>query len=321
MRRLPGLALIVASLATVATAAQQAPRFRSRVELIEVDAVVVDDKGQVVTGLSRDDFEIFEDGHAIPIATFVPVASADAPEQQESRFILLVLDDLATEITLTTKIQNVARMFAERMGPRDVVAVVPLNGGKGSTSTNRAQVLAAIDRFKPTFRRSSPTGWGLRTIADLADQMAHVKHRRKTIVCIGAAGLFSPTEPVTNGSPTYGPEWFDAVRAAARANASLYVLDPIGLAAIGDIRSRRPGLGLVAGDAYNDGGRTFAEITGGVAFVNSNLFERNVGQIWSEAGNYYLLGYEPPASKAKSHDIEVRVKRPGLQVRARRSRS
>ncbi len=147
--------------------------------------------------------------------------------------------------------------------------------------------------------------------------MAHVKHRRKTIVCIGAAGMFNPTEPGSG----YGPEWFDAVRAAARANASLDLLDPIGLPAVGDTRARQPGSGQAAGDARNDGARSFADTTGGGAFVSSNFFDRNVSQIWSEAGNYYLRGYEPPASNAKSHDIEVRVKRPGLQVRARRSRS
>src|SRR5438093_10039087 len=95
-------------------ATQQQPQFRSRVELVEVDAVVVDDKGQLATGLSREDFEVREDGHLMPIATFVSV-SGDTTNQQQSRFILLLVDDLTTEVTLTTKIKEVARMFAQRM--------------------------------------------------------------------------------------------------------------------------------------------------------------------------------------------------------------
>ena len=136
-------------------------------------------------------------------------------------------------------------------------------------------------------------------MAELMNQMEKVQHRRKTLVSIGSAYVFNPPE-----SSDYEPLWIDAIRAAARANVSMYVIDPNGL----------------TGGHY-DAARTVADATGGQAFVNSNLFERSVEQIWSEAGHYYLLGYEPPTSKARTHTIEVRVKRSGLQVRARRTRA
>jgi hypothetical protein len=70
--------------------------------------------------------------------------------------------------------------------------------------------------------------------------------------------------------------------------------------------------------------------TGGRAFVNTNDFERSVDEIWRDSGHYYLLGYEPndasPAGRTVirrggTHDVKVRVLRPGLTVRVRRTRA
>ena len=56
------------------------PTFPSEVELITVDAVVVDGKGQPVTGLTKDDFVVHEDGHPRDIVTFESVSVAAEPE-------------------------------------------------------------------------------------------------------------------------------------------------------------------------------------------------------------------------------------------------
>jgi Ca-activated chloride channel family protein len=296
---------VAASLGAISVTAQQLPRFRAGVNLVEVDVVVVDDDGKMVSGLTQDDFELREDGRRLPLATFVQAADAGST-QQESRFLVLLLDNLVAEPMMTTNIKSIARRFANRMGARDEMAVVLLDGGRGTSSTNRGQALAAIERFRPLGGtiRTHLYEETLSTIAGLTGQLAPVKHRRKTLVFIGSPQVFKPTETYgRQGDSTYSSEWFDAVRAAARANVSVYVIDPEGLT------GGRP-----------DDARTFAEETGGEAFVNSNLFDRAADQIWAEAGHYYLLGYEPPPSNAKSHAIEVRVNRPGMHVRARRTR-
>jgi hypothetical protein len=52
--------------------------------------------------------------------------------------------------------------------------------------------------------------------ADLAQQIARVPQRRKTLVCIGPASVFSASEPVgMHGDTAYSGEWSDAVRGAA----------------------------------------------------------------------------------------------------------
>jgi VWFA-related protein len=57
------------------------PTFPSQVELITVDAVVVDDGGRPVAGLTRDDFVLKEDGRVQEIASFEPfvLEPPDAP--------------------------------------------------------------------------------------------------------------------------------------------------------------------------------------------------------------------------------------------------
>ena len=61
----------------------QPPTFRLNVEYVEVDAVVTDRDGQFVRGLTKDDFQIFEDGKPQPISTFavvdIPVERAQRP--------------------------------------------------------------------------------------------------------------------------------------------------------------------------------------------------------------------------------------------------
>jgi hypothetical protein len=64
-----------------------------------------------------------------------------------------------------------------------------------------------------------------------------------------------------------------------------------------------------------------AEETGGVAVgVNTNDFSRGFATIVQDASTYYLLGYSPPrdSTDGRFHPIQVRVKRPDMNVRARR---
>ena len=59
-------------------------------------------------------------------------------------------------------------------------------------------------------------------------------------------------------------------------------------------------------------------ITDGLRISETALFEAGLRRIVDDLGNYYLLGYYSPAhADGKFHKITVRVKRPGVNVRAR----
>jgi len=108
---------------------------------------------------------------------------------------------------------------------------------------------------------------------------------------------------------------------ANRANAAFYPFDPRGLPVF-DSPISAP-LPLKADlDALRtrvETLRTLAENTDGLAIVNSNDLAGGFKRIVNDLSSYYLMGfYSSGKLDGKFHSITVRVKRPGVQVRARR---
>jgi len=63
--------------------------------------------------------------------------------------------------------------------------------------------------------------------------------------------------------------------------------------------------------------RRFSDVTGGRYFTNINAFEKNLDQIQTLTGAYYVLGYSVNERwDGRFHDIKVKVKRKGCEVRA-----
>ena len=64
--------------------------------------------------------------------------------------------------------------------------------------------------------------------------------------------------------------------------------------------------------------RALAETTGGFAIVNTNSFNDGFTRVVRENSSYYILGFSTtPQTDGRFHSVEIRVKRPGLQVRSR----
>ena len=121
---------------------------------------------------------------------------------------------------------------------------------------------------------------------------------------------------------------------ASRSNVAIYTVDPRGVASELDTLINTPGMpdafpidigNVTAGvreELRRQIGtlRSFAEVTGGLALVGTNDFATGFKKIVDDNSAYYVLGYRPtqPKTDGKFHNINVRLKRPGLQVRARR---
>lgn len=111
---------------------------------------------------------------------------------------------------------------------------------------------------------------------------------------------------------------------ANRANVSFYPVYPRGLAVfdmpIGPRRPPPPSADMRNLTTRQNALRELAENTDGLAVVNTNAIETAMQRIVSDLTSYYLIGYYSTNAKldGKFREITVRVKRPGVQVRARR---
>ena len=117
-------------------------------------------------------------------------------------------------------------------------------------------------------------------------------------------------------------EMRDVFSAANRSNTALYTVDPRGLTS-GEFDISE-NVGMQRSDAAlrqtQDTLRVLAAETDGRAFVNRNDFGKAMKQIVADSSAYYLIGYTSSQAPqdGKFHEIKVRVKRPGVEVRARK---
>jgi VWFA-related protein len=124
-------------------------------------------------------------------------------------------------------------------------------------------------------------------------------------------------------------EFRDLVRAAREANAAIYFLDGRGLTGAPVTADAEIAEGTDPHDLNSvlnenlveaQGADSIAIDSGGFSIKSSNNLAAGLRRIAEESRSYYLLGYQPArtARGGRFHRIEVRVRRPGLEVRARR---
>jgi VWFA-related protein len=144
------------------------------VNLVQIDAVVTDPKGQPVKNLTAADFEILQDGKARPITNFSWVtASADSKAAAQSDYALtnaapvlatrlkpddvkrtlaLVVDDLGLSFENIARVRAALKRFVDLdMQPGDLVAILRTGAGLGALqqfTADKRLLYAAIDRVR-----------------------------------------------------------------------------------------------------------------------------------------------------------------------------
>jgi VWFA-related protein len=124
-------------------------------------------------------------------------------------------------------------------------------------------------------------------------------------------------------------EDFDKLAAHANANrVTLYTLQASGLVApsaaeggspLEERMYQLPNMQALFTANLQNSLSLLATETGGRAIFNANDLTSDLRRIQNELGSYYSLAYSPAhAGDARQHRIEVKVRRPGLQVRHRK---
>ena len=220
-----GVSIIVVACAAAAVAARQGPseppRFRVAVDVVSIDAVVTDGRGEVVRDLTAADFEVFQNGkrQKVTFAQFVPVVTIAAPppraigasavpaaaataapvvpappvtREQVLRTIVLVVDDLGLSVKGMDNTRRALRGFVDsNLLPTDLVAIVRTGESRGvlqSLTNDRGALQATIDalRYNMLSRKGvSPSG-DVTQLGDAAPVLDEVMPLQRSVSAAGS---------------------------------------------------------------------------------------------------------------------------------------
>ena len=168
-------------------------------------------------------------------------------------------------------------------------------------------------------------------IAGIGRRLAPVRGRRKALLWFGEGVSYDMFDLSRTQAPSVIESARTAVAAATRANLVIYGVDARGLGGLGEEAMQLSSAPTDPTMPFSAAGlqqemrrsqdhlRRVSNDTGGFAVVNTDEFARAFDRVVMENSSYYLLGYYPSASRgdASYRTIEVKVKRPGVSVRAR----
>jgi VWFA-related protein len=375
--------------------ADSQPVFRTGINFVRVDVIVTDRKGEPVTDLKLEEFQIEEDGkpqkpetfRLVKIDTETQLAYTSrtirtrndeetAAANENSRIFMFFLDDyhVMRESSMSMK-KPVVEFIANQLSPADLVGVMhPLTPVDAAVLTRNHQgVINAVERFEGRKYNYEPvnaieSGYVYKLTPDaiemirrqvtmtamrgICTKMGSLREGRKSLIFVseGFNSMLPPQmrsnlpgamagsgditrDPFAGENPLeerakFGAdldmqrEMQDVWDACNRNNTSIYSVDPRGLAVGGfDITaniSMKTSQSFL--NASQDTLRMLSENTDGRAIVNRNDLAAGMKQIVRDSSAYYLVGYNSSQAPTdgKFHEIKVRVKRPGVQIRARR---
>ncbi len=276
-------------LCAAATHGQQQPTFRSATRTVPVYATVTDATGRLVPDLEQGDFEIWDNGKKVAISLF---------ENSIQPITVVVMLDTSGSMTMNLDLlKQAATQFVIRLLPTDKARVGSFSdkirvAPRGFTS-DRDELMRIL---RDDIQYGNPTAlWDATNVG--MEALKDIEGRRVVLV-------------FTDGADNWSR--LDEGDILARARNEEFLIYAIGL------RSRLRGQGVTRPDA---GLRKVAEETGGGYFELTRTDELNstFTRVAAELHSQYVLGFTPLAVDGKVHKLEVRINRPGLVARARKS--
>jgi Ca-activated chloride channel family protein len=298
----------VAALAIPHAQAPQTPVFRGTTDIVRVFVTVTDRDGKLVTDLTRDDFELRDEGKPQPITQF-----DNTP--QPVRLIVMLDVSGSMEGNLPLLRAGADQLF-RRLREDDLARVGTFGRDVTISPTfthDRDELQAALPA---SIAQDAPTPlWrgidqAITAFRDSGDERA--------VVLVLSDG--KDTSSLMMGHPVSQAEVIDR---AQRADVMIYA---IGMRSRGQ-RPAMPGIGpgglqaMMLADMPDPGLARVAEETGGG--YTEIRFGQDLGGAFAavadELHTQYLLGFEPSKRDGKVHDINVRLLKGGMKPRARKS--
>jgi Ca-activated chloride channel homolog len=288
------LLLTIATAFTVLTTPLVGQRIKVTTQTVPIYATVVDSQRRLVADLLQEEFEVYDNGKPQTLTNFI---------SEVTPFTAVVMLDTSGSMTLNLDlVKDAAEQFLIRLLPQDRAKVGAFN--------DKIQVLPKDDAFTNNrdrlirmLKNDLQFGNGTRLWDAVYESLGHVEGEEGRRVVL----VF------TDGADSASQLGLDDVLTRARdKDTMIYAIGMQSEFFNGQSRVRtRPDRGL----------RRLAEETGGGYFELTKKDElgSTFTRVAQELHSQYVLGFSPAALDGKIHKLEVRVKRPGLTARSRKS--
>jgi VWFA-related protein len=173
-----------------------APEFPAGVDIVTVDAVVLDSDGNPIEGLKADDFTVKDEGRIRPLVSFEAVRLPESPpgppplrsrvstntrvSEQPERTFVIVFDNVHMSPSRIEEAKKAVNDFVlDGLAVGDRVTVIPTSGGAwwtGRIPDDRADIVAALDRLEG----ERPVNTSIDRISDYEAVQLYV-HRDKQV--------------------------------------------------------------------------------------------------------------------------------------------
>jgi VWFA-related protein len=296
---------------------QQQPTFRSGASTVAVYATVTDSSGRLVPNLSKDDFEIYDNGKLQPITLF------EAETQPIT--IAIMLDRSGSMRDNFALVTAGAEEFVRKLLPTDKARIGTFAAKihlDPEEFTSDPKTLIGILRGELQTEGPTPL-WNAANKA----MAALVGQDGRRVVLLFTDGVDSPMNFKTNNVSV-----MDVVERATREDMMVYAIGLESRMPYGRRQSPLPGGGGLTGGfgGQSGGGMTqrpdpglpkIAEETGGGYFelTRADDLKSTFARVADELHQQYALGFEPIKLDGKTHKLEVKVKTRGMKARARQS--
>jgi Ca-activated chloride channel family protein len=301
------LSAVVAGALAGQAGSQQAPVFRSTGDTVPVFVTVTDKTDRIVTTLTRDDFQVLDNGRVQPLTLF-----DNTPQPIRIIVMLEVSGSMAGNLRL---LQGACEQLFARLRPDDLARVGAF-GKEITISPTFTREAAALRAAVPVeISPDAPTPlW--KALDEAMRAFAGVEGRHVVLVLSDGK----------DGAPRkFGERFVGELEIVDRAQRQEVMIYAVGLRSRG-APGRMPAPGgnlgaMLAADLPDPSLGTVALATGGGYFEIRPRDDLGAAfaRVADELHSQYLMGFSPPVRDGKQHKIEVRVSGSGLEPRARKN--
>lgn len=302
-------ALAVCVLAVLDVAGAQQPVFRGTGDAVRVFVTVTDRDGRLVTTLTRDDFEVRDNGKPQPITLF-----DNSPQPIRIIVMLDVSGSMEGNLPL---LRGAAQQLFVRLGSHDLARVGTFGHEVDISPSFTRDPGALLSALPDGIAPDAPTPlW--RAIDEALEAFGDEGDERRVILVL--------SDGKDSGPIGFRRRYISQGEVIERARAADVMVYAIGMRSRGR-RAIQPGIGrgglqaMLTEDLPDAGLARVAEQTGG-GYAEIR-FGQDLGaafaRVADELHSQYLLGFAPPKRDGKAHRIDVRIGQRGLTPRARKS--